>query len=898
MPDELFLPDWLQVDSLLPSLTEWKEQSSVSGAIRSRSSITRVDEALEAFWQAFSRCRPTAVLAPRTLRLEALNTVAPVVVAPEVKTAKDALARLTAVVEEYVTTHLEVAADWLKRAVGEEGSDPRTWETAANFVRTKMATVKDRVPPAVGLRWICGIERRRLEGWVQGRPPRAEVADAWGAFTSLPTLELWRYESSGGADKSWTLRSRSQITKVDEALDRWWGAFRRLQRDDSAALLDELIAACRAYLAHKDERKTTDRARKKARVGAARRLLFRAEREKERLKTWKLLLPPRVPGLSFTPGQEVDPTQSESFMELRTTLWTPALWHQRSSVSGKIRSQSYIVKVDEALDEFWAVFVKKSRQDSLVALCDVAFRAALYLEHKGGTGDRVEAVRELKERADEEFLRLYEQWPPKVSGELPPIVNDNDSDQDPEVQDAVKAEMKEIANEVDASALAPLDGPAVSAFVTESIESKPEAHDENLATAMGDRNSAWFGRSRAYAQILHPPAEASEWIVKAYAQDKKWVTRQLAAIQSTSIVNYVAGVSASIVKKTSLGPEAKRALEQKHKDLFVRVVSVADHVARTLFKDKQTSAWKVLETLGWVEKAPGLVMPMTSICTILFACKWKDSKSALICGAVNSYGAKRAVVTGLGLGLSVTTFSEGIYKLVEHHHYIQAADVGGNAVSGGLSAFALAGSAVSIPASAFTIYKSVSTHRALTTMLERLAALQQAQPAVVELIDSSPFFYRLRMALAGKLGRRQTRARIEGVAATASIASSVVGIYAAVAVANAWNPVGWALAGIATLGSVGLLIYKIKHKATQKEKLTELRRKYNIPPFVTTAGEWDRYQMADLVFRAALNDGSLGVQLLAIGYALLFLLFGGSLQEARSTALGMGHVGIMAFIKG
>lgn len=37
---------------------------------------------------------------------------------------------------------------------------------------------------------------------------------------------------------------------------------------------------------------------------------------------------------------------------------------------------------------------------------------------------------------------------------------------------------------------------------------------------------------------------------------------------------------------------------------------------------------------------------------------------------------------------------------------------------------------------------------------------------------------------------------------------------------------------------------------------------------------------------------------MAIGYALLFLVFGGSIRDARANALAMGHAGIMAFSKG
>jgi hypothetical protein len=35
-----------------------------------------------------------------------------------------------------------------------------------------------------------------------------------------------------------------------------------------------------------------------------------------------------------------------------------------------------------------------------------------------------------------------------------------------------------------------------------------------------------------------------------------------------------------------------------------------------------------------------------------------------------------------------------------------------------------------------------------------------------------------------------------------------------------------------------------------------------------------------------------------MGYALLFILFGGTMDDARDNALQMGHGGIMAFIKG
>jgi hypothetical protein len=924
------LPEWLQIDSLLPTLKEFQETSD-AGTFhrRASSSITEVDKALTEFWTRWVKARTAPLTAPPppdaaaraagALWREATEKRLLAASAVDVASAKGGLEALVAACDEYIAKQTAVASDVLDRGMGLVGEE-RLFEISAGQVRSAIAGIpaakRDRVAPTLGLRYLARVEHRRVADWVTGPPPQLNFLEAWGGTTAIPPLEIWKIESSGGADKSWTLRGRSQITKVDDALAKWWVAFKHLDRDAAAGTeLDALVAATQAYLDHKAEHKTTARAMKMARVAAARRLLARAKKEKTRLAEWRLLVPPRVDAVTpLTDGETVDEfLATGDYMELRTNLPSLAVWKEQSSVLLAIRSTSQIVElVDRPLELFWKALVSKHRAHTLTRLSILASSAAQYLIYKEYKDDafRVDAVRAIRQQAEEEHDRLEREWP-ENGIELPPLVNDNDFGEDPEVLQAAEADVSDLSQEIDPAALVPVTPADVARIMGKDVTGEPDLSSEltPLANVLNQRNTApWFGRSRCIATVMHEPRQASREILGQYGREKKWVTRQIAAIQACSVVKYPLGVSDAAEKKFRGRPVELQAHLEKYNLLFERVVSIADWAARRIYNERnRISAWQILDELGWSDRAQPLVLPMMSIITLVFACKWKESTTSKVVLGVASFGEKRAFVTAASTAMTLVTSSESMAKIVEvakgvhATNFIPSANIAAHGATGA-SVLGIAGGAIAVPLNCYQIYKSVEEHKQLTTMLERFAALQTKCPQLAELIDSSPFFMRLRTALMGKLGRRQFKAQVSGGAAAAAIAGTAVttcvAIWASATIANAWNPVGWTLAGIGAVASIGLLIYKIRHRSTQEAKLLALRVKYNIPSFVKTQGEFERFMIADLMYRAALNDTSVGTELLAIGYGLLFLVFGGSIREYRHQAIQMGHAGIMAFIKG
>lgn len=887
------LPEWFTAASLLPSVKEFKSQSSVTGA--RRKAISPVDKALDAWWNEVEKCR----------------SAAPPPDASRVAAAKQALRTLGDAIAAYLAEKTGATEHTLRycfgiatvRTTGKVLMDtPEARERISKAQQSMRELLRassngrSRIPAVVSLWWICCIEFKRLAEWEVGCIPRAESLAAWGDFTHMPTMPVWKLESSGGVDKRWTLRSQSRITRVDDALKAWWKEFKWLQKGPALKKLRELIGAVDAYLAHKSRPEAQEKKRrfKRARVTAAERLKIRAEAELARLQGWDSLLPPRVGALRASDAELAAAGQSASLMEARTLLPTWAGWLKLSNVTGKVRSRSKIVlHVDRNLMAFWVAFFAKDRDRSLVELTHLSAGVRAYLIHKGWKhGKRVDAVQELMTQADEELKRLQLEWPMR-GGELPPFKTDGPELDSPGIAQAAEQDLKEIERDFDEHDLRPIDLNAVREFLN------AEARDESgKRSPVQDRISATFGHSKAYAQEIKSPEAASKEIFAQYKREKKWVRIELAMIQATRIVNYLAASKASLAK------HARGDVAKQHKRLtfFQNVISVADHVGREAYmhpKDPAKSIPAVLEKLGWTAAAtPDLLLPMQSICTIMNVCKWRSSKTADIVGAIKAYGKVRSVFTGLSLTFSLVTKAETITRLAGGDQWLALATVGVQGASPTFSVLGVVGAGIAIPVNALTLYKEVQAHRGVTRVQERYDTLIRFDPDLAQFIDTSPFFGQLRMSLAGKLGRRNTRSSISATGAAVGIASGAAGIAIAVTGANAWNPLGWTLAGIAALAGGGVVVYKIVRKSNSKAELVDLRRKYTIPPFVRTSGEWDRFRIADLAFRAALNDGSLGQELLAIGYALLFILFGGTMDEARDNALQMGHAGIMSFIKG
>lgn len=952
---EIALPSWLAVESILPAFAEFEELTRQGfGHMRMRSRISdTVDPALKAFWDAMAAVR-SSPLEPTFEQVDG---------------ARRALSQVQQACLEYIRYELPALDGPLLQLSSEGGVTPpsaRARETvlaalgktafacfktpediaaersaALEVLRPHLLAIKakERVPPTFLLLALALSEEERWRDWKRGRPPAADLAEAWSGMSLLPVLEMWKLESSGGEAKRWVFRASSRITTVDDALAQYWLSFKRLDRDQTLRDLEALIAAVDGYLAHKDRDQQgvemTARAAKKARVSAAKRLKVRAVRERDRLQQgWTTLLPPRVPGFGAAVVAEgrIDlHAPGAVHMANRTNVYTSARWNQESEVPGRafFRSDDLKNLIDRRLDEFWYVFTKypwtspevSHKGASLDALDRLLAGCIAYRNKKaaspaqgdgfdptGTTNPRMAAVGALYRTAEEEYRRLSAQWPD--DGGLPPVAADDDSALGPEQEQELSRQLEALDGEVDAQAMRAMDADGLAAFLTvvEGAGSTAAAGagptdpiDRELARLLGASANHWFAHSRSVALRGLEPADASMGILAQRRADKKWVARQLAAMQACSLVNYPEGVK----KKLQGKPQEER---NRYRDLFQNVVTVADAVARQMRDDfrrtRNASAWTVLAgpPYGWADDAPELLFPMVSLATLVFACKWNS-------GAAE--GAKLWAMQPAG-GKTLFTIVGATGSLVGGGGALlkDAEKVGANAVGGalqdgrsaiggatGANALVAAGAGVGIATALFSLQAAVREHRRLGTMLERYALLEQTLPQVAEMIDSNPFFYRLRLALAGKVGRRQTRAKVEAGKAVVGIASgtgTIVATYAGVAAANAWNPIGWTLTAIGLLALAGGLAHAIHQRYVNEAQLVELRKKYNIPSCVKTSGEWERYMIADLIFRASVNDVSMGAELLAIGQALRYLVLG---EDAKLDALRMGHMGIMQFLK-
>jgi hypothetical protein len=88
----------------------------------------------------------------------------------------------------------------------------------------------------------------------------------------------------------------------------------------------------------------------------------------------------------------------------------------------------------------------------------------------------------------------------------------------------------------------------------------------------------------------------------------------------------------------------------------------------------------------------------------------------------------------------------------------------------------------------------------------------------------------MRHCLSYALGKTFRKTRTQGATAGAAITGasggSIFGVTAIAGGANAWNPVGWVLLGVAAIGGTGIAGYKIYKRYTRKKRHAKREQKY------------------------------------------------------------------------
>ena len=206
------MPEWLQVDSLVPTAKEFRETSD-AGTFhrRASSSITAVDKALVEFWTQWVKARTAALAAALPPTAAARMSGELWRVAEErrlltrstasVTAAKGGLEALIAACDAYLLKQTALDSDTLDRAMGRLGI-ASVHTTAAGAVRARIAGLaaakQDRVAPTLGLRYIAKVELQRVNAWVSGPPPLLDFRDAWAGGPSLAPIRRGSREEVEG----------------------------------------------------------------------------------------------------------------------------------------------------------------------------------------------------------------------------------------------------------------------------------------------------------------------------------------------------------------------------------------------------------------------------------------------------------------------------------------------------------------------------------------------------------------------------------------------------------------------------------------------------------------------------------------------------------------------------
>ncbi len=869
--------------SLLPTPKEWLKGTSVTGVIRKRSKITEVDNKLQEVWKAFDAARNLEGENPENEKLK--KTV--ILKLVTLQSAIDAYLKYKGFTGREITIQFDFDFEQLAQSDDRKVKDLfHPWKPYIGDVkrknrekieeirrRAKNSRFKDqRIMAALALRRLVTEERVRLHyQWKQASIPRVDANLFWQGYTLVPTLKLWKIDSTGGSDRRWTPRSKSRIRHIDNALENWWDSFQWANRDETLKGFEKIELEIAKYLDHKDRPGAAPNVREHSVL----LLLDKIRFEKERLEEeWIDLLPPRrisPERLAQKAGSTVP--MGEESMELRTLLPTLEAWKKRSSLRGHIRSRSSIKYVDNVLAEFWGAFRPNGKNDSIEALENLKWELTVYDLYQSIKTDNNSKPKKrhnhaiwLKDVCEEELVRLSVEW--KKGDPVPPDVLDEEPPLPENLLKEANVDVSRLASQVKVDHLDALDK-----------ESGLREKDMAIDTIPGE--------------------EAARRLLRRYKsgrKNRKQLMNEIAMIQATGIVNYREAAR-------------KRAMEDKHDnvidtydEILVEVVSYADAMAQNIM-DAQANSSAYLTTAGLGEMVSAVNMSVFGIARMVTAVKaegWKKAWSKTNKGK---------------LVFDLTKFSIHVGNTIEKYPHIIKMMVEGSTsankpVDMGLNFVNSAGDAVSVfdmgavglglVTNTIELGKNIHEHRGLTRVIERFSALHEIHPELALVVDTSPAFRSLQLSLMGKLGRRQTRSRIGGAQALVGIGAAIVGIGATAGLlaATAWNPVGWALVGVGALMTIGFFTYKGVRRYQQHQKLKDARLAYDIPPWINTFGEWERFQTADLMFRSAIHDPHMSIQLKNVGYGLMFVLMGGDLKECCSEVRKMGHQGVMAFIKG
>ncbi len=670
-----------------------------------------------------------------------------------------------------------------------------------------------------------------------------------GPRSALPTLPEWNKLS--GLDNH--VRATSQVTEVDTRLEKFWSAFSSGNKLAALKALEALEERARWYLSYEANKRYGALVRNpepSQRVPAVEHLLQLIIEERRRFETqWPegRRHPSRIWGSlaicgtrlgvhDEEDGQTLEKV-AESWMDLRTHVPTPESWQALSKAGAThIRSNSSITSVDKALEDFWLAFNGRQRKNSLEKLEALHTAVRTYLSYQAN--------------------KKYASWmifSKEPSARVPAAA---------QLLSIVAGELRRLRVEWPDGGLPPL----LEVEVVEQVEPSEEVLE--LAEEVSAENSGSSNSSTTLLTSLPTVSEALRRLETASGPlDRRRVIKSMLKAQK----NWARGDLLGEALDTTIAAEAT----------WADVVSLADAINSNIQK-QEADPLDFLTASSWASSV-GFFVSLLSLAAQL--------------RGMHRDGVSASGVAKATFGLGVTGV-RGAATVEAWHTAIHGTSALGQAAT----PIAATGAGVGIFASLVGLVSAIKEARHVTTVGDRFKWAAAKEPRLWAILELSEPFRFFRRKVQGKLKRRTYRAAVDIATGTAGVVGGGIGLtFGVLAVtggANIWNPIGWACVGVATLGGLGMVGYKVGRRAYKEGKLDQARPKYEIPRWVGTTGEWQRLLIADLVVRSASEDPLLPEDWKLLGRVLNWILLGGALTDAQAEARAMGHAGIMAFIKG